>query len=164
MSTNQQLVGWQSDSGGRDTLDIIENSLLTILACTWSIQHLNVPKLDTEWYWTLATKIKWAVFTVFFPEFILAHAILEFIMAWNSLKLFENSEHFHVKAPRLFRCFCHSENSSDLEKGTPSTDWTLTHSYFANMGGFYLVEEDRSETSSKSKEDRKGTSPRIQSQ
>jgi hypothetical protein len=157
MSRGQKLVGWQSDSGGRDTLDIIENCLLTILACTWSIQHLNVPELGTEWYWTLGTKIKWAVFTIFF---ILAHAILEFSMAWNSLFLIKNSETptFHIKLPRLFRYFCHS-GPSDLENGDKLPDWTITHSYFANMGGFYLFKEDRSRKNLMSSEDRDGSCP-----
>jgi hypothetical protein len=85
MSGDQKLVGWQSDSGGRDIFDIIESSLLTILACTWSIQHLNVPNLGTEEHWIPGTKIKWAVFTIFFPEFIPAHAILEFILSWHGI-------------------------------------------------------------------------------
>ena len=184
MSGNQKLVGWQLASGGRNTLDIIENCLLTILACTWSIQHLNVPKRDTEWYWILGTKIKWAVFTVFFPELILAYAILEFIMAWKSLKSFKKirSEllverpwvfQLYKKPVRWFLCICNAKgSSSDPEKGIqsllhciwhpkskkglqgskpPKPDWTLTHTYFANMGGFYLIEEEP-------KEPRKGIS------
>jgi hypothetical protein len=156
MSGSQKLVGWQSESGGRDTLDIIENCLLTILACTWSIQHINVPKLDTEWYWTFGRKIKWAVFTIFFPEYILTHAILEFVMAWNSLHLIKNSKipSFSIKLPWLFRFFCHN-TFSDLETGDRLPDWTLTHSYFANMGGFF-VEEHGSKNNTLEK-DRKGS-------
>jgi hypothetical protein len=161
MSGNQELVGWQSDSGGRDTLDIIENCLLTIFACTWSIQHLNVPRLGASFLEKLRTKAQWAVCTMFFPEFILAHAILELVMAGNSLLLL--SERQPVNPPRWFHYIWRSveKKAHDLENGqqVPSKfDWTLTHIYFANMGGFYLTGEDVSDNKLKSEKDWKGNS------
>jgi len=161
MSGNQELVGWQSDSGGRGTLDIIENCLLTIVACTWSIQHLNVPRRRDSFWKILGTKLKWASFTMLFPEFILAHAILELVMAGNGLSSLAEKQ--HVNPPRWCRYFWHfKSNASDPENGhraqIPSEDWTLTHIYFANMGGFYLVGNDRPDNKLESGKDGEGHS------
>jgi hypothetical protein len=82
-----------------------------------------------------------------FPEFILAHAILELVMARKDLSSL--SEKQHVNPPRWWRYLPHPKrNASDPENGRraqiPSEeDWTITHIYFANMGGFYLVGNDR---------------------
>jgi len=155
MSNNEELVGWQSDSGGRDTLDIIENCLLTIVACTWSIQHLNVPRRGASTWTKLRTKVKWAVFTIFFPEVFLAHAILELVMAWNDFSLLREKQPQHVDPPWWvrsswgLRCLKRSDLESGHKDQTLAVKWTLTHTYFANMGGFYLVEPDRSEKDKK---------------
>ncbi|KUJ06243.1 uncharacterized protein LY89DRAFT_557241, partial [Mollisia scopiformis] len=81
---------------------IIENCIFTILACTWSLQHLNIPNLDDKFWSKILRKCKWAVLTIFFPEFLMAHAIFEFV------------------------------------KPDDTFEWKLTHSYYANMGGFRL--------------------------
>lgn len=160
MAEDNAAVGWQTSPSRRGTLTIIENSLFTMFACTWSIQHLNVPALGENFRKTLPRKCKWAVFTVFFPEFLMALAILEFVMAVGDMELLEQNG--RLKFPswyqysrqalrypgRIFRnsrdeesaVGCKSEtNGVNHEQQDP--EWTLTHCYFANMGGFYLREK-----------------------
>ncbi len=79
-------VGWQSSPGRRGTLDIIISCMTTIFACTWSIQHLNVPgRNDTSWT-NLARGAKWMAITILLPEFTLAHAVFELDMAIKAKK------------------------------------------------------------------------------
>jgi hypothetical protein len=39
-----QLVNFVVSPEGRGTLDMLWSSLFTIIACTWTILHLNVPE------------------------------------------------------------------------------------------------------------------------
>ncbi|GKZ33985.1 hypothetical protein AbraIFM66950_004116 [Aspergillus brasiliensis] len=120
----------------RGTLQILWSSLFTILACTWTVLHLNVPKNEPkpkiknfkEWLKWMVDKyqhpIKWFLLTVLAPE-------VSFAKYWDD----------QVRAHSLFY---HYENVFK-EK-----NWTRTHVLFANMGGFALRyipnEEDESDS------------------
>ncbi|KUL81974.1 hypothetical protein ZTR_10712 [Talaromyces verruculosus] len=156
MADDNAAVGWQTDPSRRGTLTIIENTILTIFACTWSVQHLNVPKRSDTWRKTLPRKCKWAVLTIFFPEFLMAHAILEFVMAVDVMKSLDETGRLDDHPPWWFRASrrrlpeIHDDEESTCGSqpgttgrscGRQDAKWTLTHCYFANMGGFYLLEE-----------------------
>ncbi|KUJ21103.1 uncharacterized protein LY89DRAFT_577963, partial [Mollisia scopiformis] len=115
--TIRSVVGWQPNSDRRGTLAILESCIFTILACTWTILHLNVPGPSDSAFRILRRKMALAIITVFLPEIILAHAMMERSAAILSLQ--------ELKALDI----------EDLE-------WTLRHSYYANMGGLRLVLED----------------------
>ncbi|KAK0671109.1 hypothetical protein QBC41DRAFT_316401 [Cercophora samala] len=150
-------VGWQPNPNRRGTFDIIQSCAITIFACTWTVQHLNVPGHNDGAFKKLLRTCKWMVINVLLPEFILAHAIVEFMMAlhtmaemrsfqskniivadspsaktvWGGFKYFINASFFS-------KVFCQHTNT-DLEASKPEDDrpsWTITHAYFANMGGF----------------------------
>jgi len=72
--SQQEFVGWVDLSDTRGTFDILSNCLLTIVACTWSVLHLNLPDHEDSYWRKLLRKLKWTIVTIFFPEFILAHA------------------------------------------------------------------------------------------
>ncbi|KAN0113223.1 hypothetical protein V8E51_006174 [Hyaloscypha variabilis] len=114
-----------SSSDTRGTLDILWSCLFTIITCTWTVQHLNVPEQregrnpgiwGTIWWaikrgWTSA---KWMLVTVLAPEILLAKNVGDV----SALKL-------------------------DLEElqdwaAQDAVPWTRTHSLFANMGGFVI--------------------------
>lgn len=71
----------------RSTLTILWNCLSIILLCTWNIQHLNVPAIrppakgffQKKWraILDLRPKIKWMLFTIFIPEFLVGKALGE---------------------------------------------------------------------------------------
>ncbi|RDK41246.1 hypothetical protein M752DRAFT_253414 [Aspergillus phoenicis ATCC 13157] len=119
----------------RGTLQILWSSLFTILACTWTVLHLNVPKYRPKpeikefkhWLGWMVKKYqhptKWFLLTVLAPE-------VPFAKYWDDQvrahSLFHHYEDFFVK-----------------------NNWTRTHVLFANMGGFALRytandEEDKS--------------------
>ncbi|KAJ5635065.1 uncharacterized protein N7484_008378 [Penicillium longicatenatum] len=155
MADDNAAVEWQTSPSRRGTLTIIENSLLTIFACTWSIQHLNVPKRCDTLRQTLPRKCKWVVFTILFPEILMAHAILEFVMAVDVMKSLDETGRLDGHPPWWFRSSRRLPKTHDDEESArgsqpgatgggfrrQETKWTLTHCYFANMGGFELLEE-----------------------
>ncbi|KAJ5620297.1 hypothetical protein N7510_004281 [Penicillium lagena] len=148
VAESEHPVGWQSSPERRGTWDIITSCAITIFACTWSIQHLNVrgpPSRDGTMK-TLLRSCKWMVITILFPEFIMAHAFFELKMAvqatervkrvraiatypWLIEVLFQNRAGNYQKR----------QDNQHVPKQhyPPKPEWTLEHSYFANMGGLY---------------------------
>jgi len=121
-----------SSPESRGTLDILWSSIFTIVACTWTILHLNVPEqrkkkdlghgLWCDFKWTLKgvwTNLKWMLFTMIAPEFILGKAIGDLASAWECRE--------------LMRPFAKEDH----------VDWGLGHGFYANMGGFVGVDEDK---------------------
>jgi hypothetical protein len=116
----------------RGTLSILWNSLVIIILCTWSIQHLNISAqrpllpLSTPWFskarkilwWAILDsrkKMKWMFFTILVPEFILGKAISD------------------RNAAGMAR-----DNFRRLKMGTDDQHFESVHGYFADMGGYYL--------------------------
>lgn len=110
----------------RGTLDILWSCLFTIIACTWTVQHLNVPeqrngrdpgwKGDIKWKLKrLWTGLKWMLATMIAPELCLAKTAGDLRSGMKGL-------------PNL-REFARRDG----------VDWTLTHSLFADMGGFVII-------------------------
>jgi hypothetical protein len=151
-------TGWHTGPAERGTMTILWSCLTTAFACTWTILHLNVPhRLDgtLEKIWR---KIKWMAITVIFPEFIFAKAICELQMAiedLHELKKHEETFGWKVKYGRGCRVLYWLFHPNKASSSRPSPDvpapvikasrikdsgkiWTLTHSYFANMGGIVL--------------------------
>ncbi|KAJ5506484.1 hypothetical protein N7453_005441 [Penicillium expansum] len=132
-------LGWQGSPNRRGTWDIILSCGTTIFACTWSIQHLNVPAPHDGTRKKLLRSCRWMIITILFPEFIMAHAFFELLMAIDATKLIEENSKMAVTYPwlirRLFLRGHAQKNDSELGKDYKRPEWTITHSYFANMGG-----------------------------
>lgn len=118
-------VSYVGSSNVRSTLDILWTSLATIIACTYSVLHLNVPeqrdgrdpgwKGDIQWGTRrLLTSVKWTIITILGPEYLLAKSWTELRNAKRQLQLLRSS------LPRR------------------NNTWSLTHMLFADMGGFVL--------------------------
>ncbi|KAJ5619662.1 hypothetical protein N7510_003646 [Penicillium lagena] len=112
-------VGWQSSGSWRDSFDILYSCLATLIACAWSILSLNIPaKSDKRWRKVLR-KVKWMCITLAFPEFLAAIALIEH---WRARQTRD-----HIRQTL--------KPNAEL--------WTTTHGFFANMGGYVLVSDDR---------------------
>jgi hypothetical protein len=86
MNSTTNHTGWHNGPAERGTMNLIWSCLTTVIACTWTILHLNVPgPLDGTWtkFWR---KVKWMAITVIFPEFIFAKAVCELQMAVDDLR------------------------------------------------------------------------------
>jgi len=160
---DDQPVGWQAGDNHRGTWGIISSCLSTIFACTWSVQHPNVPEGSQDGRWSRRLRsFKWMIITILFPELIVLHAIFEFAMALKALRLMEDDGRL-VKLPwwlpprqpplpllqrlsyllKPFSCWllCSSrkQKAADAESQPVEggSKWTFAHCFFANMGGFY---------------------------
>ena len=123
-------VNFVSSPDTRGTLDILWSCLFTILTCAWLIQYLNVPShdekrqasttLEAVWLYVKSAakgffgKQKWVVLTILAPEFMLGKATTDYVTARRltaSLRVFAEDD---------------------------GVQWSNTHSFFANMGGFKI--------------------------
>ncbi|KAK4127269.1 hypothetical protein N657DRAFT_631122 [Parathielavia appendiculata] len=68
---------------------IIVTCTAIIFACTWTIQHLNVPLAHDGELRRCLRVSKWMLVTILLPELILAHAILELAMAVRCMDLMQ---------------------------------------------------------------------------
>jgi len=127
-ATNTQLpphFNFVSSPSSRGTMEILWSSLFTIFACTWTVQHPNVPEQRSAckpgWRGSLKwhtkrfyTSAKWMMITMIAPEVVIG-------IAWYEL----------LAAKRILwdlQSFASEDN----------VPWTLIHSYYANMGGFVI--------------------------
>ena len=122
----------------RGTLDILWSSLFTIIACTLTVQHLNVPEQreerDPGWRgdlkWRLKDtwkSLKWMLITILAPELLIAISWHDLIIAWRT----------HGK----LRQFAEEDE----------VPWTMTHTLLANMGGFVIRSQQDKRTESRLK-------------
>ena len=119
MDKNQTvpLQGWTSSPNGRGTIDILSSSGITLFLCSWSVLSLNVfpPSFgDVKKAWR---KLLMALLCFIGPEFIFQLAVGQWCSARRSVEDFKKSN--NTKRPGCRR-------------------WTMTHAFFANMGGFAL--------------------------
>jgi hypothetical protein len=163
---NDAKVGWRDGPSERGTLTILWSCLSTVIACTWTILHLNIPsRLDGALTKTIR-KAKWTIITVLFPGFIFSKAVCELQMAVDDLYTIGLKDGLTWNAPfgrglRFLRRVLHyspkrqgkkrkskrysrpPERKVAISPPTNTTNpqipeervLTLTHSYFANMGG-----------------------------
>lgn len=124
-STPATLSNYVSSPNTRGTLDILWSSLFTIFACTWTLQHPNVPEQREDRDPGLLGDIKWGLkgfyrstirmaWTVIAPEVVIAAALEDFTCA--------HGDSYDMR------------NQVDSGKGS----WSLTHSFYANMGAFVI--------------------------
>ncbi|OCL06695.1 hypothetical protein AOQ84DRAFT_410365 [Glonium stellatum] len=139
----KRRTGWQAGPSQRGTITIIWSCLSTMIACTWTILHLNVPQQCDSGWRKFCRKTKWMITTILFPEFIFSKAVCELQMAVNDLYDMKEKER---KVPATINSNKGSTAKAVTHPSTYSYDpdilpdkertWTLIHSYFANMGGF----------------------------
>lgn len=149
----ENSVGWQPNPDHRGTLQIIWSCLLTILACTWNIQHLNLPARNdiriTHWF----RKLVWMISNVAIPEFLLVQAISEERWARRTLRRFSREEQENIwrrvsrRIVRVLQTVVSVLRNIFFSRSQPivakqeSNKWTLKHCFYGNMGGF-IVERD----------------------
>ncbi|KAK6435242.1 hypothetical protein LTR95_008572 [Oleoguttula sp. CCFEE 5521] len=113
----------------RSTLDILWTSLATIIACTYSVLHLNVPRQrdgrDPGWKgdltWGLSglwSRVKWSIVTVFAPKYYL-------VSAWED----------NHSARSLQRKLANLE--VNIHRGR---QWSLRECFYIHMGGYAILQ------------------------
>ena len=109
------LQGWTPSPNGRGSIDILWACGFTLFLCSWSVLCLNVPATCDGWWRIIRRKCYWTFLGILGPEFVVQSALGQ----WTSA--------------------CHSVWQFKL-LGHP--EWTMTHAFFADMGGFILHTKD----------------------
>ncbi|BCS03147.1 uncharacterized protein AKAW2_70025A [Aspergillus luchuensis] len=122
MSTNSTFTaaivdGWIDEPDGRGTWSILSSCLLTIVLCCWTAVMPNIPARSDRWYHGLRDRLHLASLGLLGPEFLLMLALGQWSSARASVKGFE----------QLL-----------TTKTTKRPLWTLTHAFYADMGGFLI--------------------------
>lgn len=117
----------------RGSLQIVWTCLFTLIVCVYQVLHLSIPDEDDlsaytpRWRQSFSKflkaidwrSFKWAVVAVIAPEAILTSSAIEFYEAWTRLRKIR--EHVDEKH---------------------KNQWTLTHMFYANLGGFVVKREE----------------------
>ncbi|CAG8282203.1 unnamed protein product [Penicillium salamii] len=114
-----------SSPNSRGTLDIAWSCLFTIISCTWTIQHPNIPwqreHVTPGVFGWLKWKclnyqvfVGWFLGTIIAPEYLLMKCLDDYLRAKKGLKDFAQ--------------FANEDN----------VEWTASHHQFARMGGFVM--------------------------
>ena len=115
MNNSTTFKGWVGQPDGRGTFDIIWSNFATIFLSTWTCLHLNLPAPNEGIWKPFLRKFRWMVFTIFFPEFMIA-----------------------LSAGQR----ANARRTTDALHGMGHSRWTARHSFYANMGGFILQPRD----------------------
>ncbi|CAG8586541.1 unnamed protein product [Penicillium salamii] len=118
-------VSYVSSPNTRGTMSIVWSCLFTVIACTWTVQHPDLPHQRWEypktnagwWRWSIKkwTNLSaWFLGTIIAPEVLLAKYVADL---QEANEFFKNVEKF-AKDDRV--------------------EWTRTHCMFAVMGGFVM--------------------------
>ena len=112
---NDGLIGWVSGPNRRGTMDIIWASTTTIFVCVWVMLHLNVPAEKDSERTIFVRKTKWFVMAMLAPELLMLFAGGQWAAARRSV---EDMRTLGVR------------------------DWTMTHAFYAESGGFLFEAKD----------------------
>lgn len=115
IDATQVRQGWTAQPEGRGTIDIIWQNITTIFLCCWTALCLNVP--SSRWGRCRRTfqKILVACLGIAGPEFIFQLALGQWASARRSVEEFRRSGY---------------------------DEWSMTHAFLADMGGFVLHASD----------------------
>ncbi|KAI9512039.1 hypothetical protein F5148DRAFT_992934 [Russula earlei] len=105
-----EAVPCDDPQGHRSLWDIIWSCAVTILLCTWVSVHPNIPSPDERWPRVTLRRIGLMLAALFVPEAMIAWALRQRLAA------------------------------AKLAKEHKREGWTLTHGFFAVMGGFMEYE------------------------
>ncbi|KAK3323253.1 hypothetical protein B0T19DRAFT_401590 [Cercophora scortea] len=112
---------YRSEPDGRGTFGILKSCILTLLLCVYTAIHLNIPATNDTKRWLYLRKAKWLVLAMLAPEIVV-------YIAWCQR---QRVKELHTVATELFE---------ELERREPpkkrTHPWTMTHSWYAYMGGF----------------------------
>ena len=125
------LVGWTEVPQHRGTSSILFTCLSTTFLCIWTALHLNIPcanQTEVSWlkgrrFWR---KIVWLFLGLVAPDLVV-------YTAWHQNKEARKLYHSAISLVDNHASSCNSNRSSG-----PKVEWTMTHSFYAVMGGFVL--------------------------
>ncbi|KAG2030719.1 hypothetical protein BDR03DRAFT_905781 [Suillus americanus] len=129
----------------RTLWDILLSCWLTLFACTWTAIHPDIPGMDEGIVAITLRRLLLMAMALLGPEFVISWAAWQFLCARQVAKDFNDAfgaqhaqPHGNHRAARQSEpAILLLDDISDSGKSS-SAGWTLTHGFFAWMGGFML--------------------------
>ncbi|EIW83532.1 hypothetical protein CONPUDRAFT_53237 [Coniophora puteana RWD-64-598 SS2] len=118
MSISSSPEDYSNFISDRSTWDIISSCLLTLLACVYTAVHPNIPSPDDEQLCVFVRQAGIMTLAMIAPELIVVWAIRQWVSAY-----------WLTEQIRIMQAMDES--------------WTLTHSFFAFMGGFMVYHDGK---------------------
>jgi len=136
---------WEPEPTRRGTFGILSTSIITLGLCIWTAVHLNLPALDeAPWDWVCRRRLwkdswSWPGQTLRKAVWTILGFLAPEMVAFAAYRQYKDASSLSAKMNKL-----REPEEADLEEGAArpewkNSEWTLTHSYFAAMGGFELV-------------------------
>ncbi|KAG2153447.1 uncharacterized protein EDB93DRAFT_1134961 [Suillus bovinus] len=151
-----------SCSNTRSSWDIIWSCSATLFACTWTAIHPNIPGMDEGRLTVFSRRLGIMMMALVAPELMITWATLQFLSARDTAKAFNDSAQFHqIRSDYNESTVTVMSTWSGTNNPHPSTrhvatdafkEWTVTHGFFAWMGGFMLYCNDKPQTTLTPKE------------
>ncbi|KAG0702575.1 hypothetical protein DFH29DRAFT_496607 [Suillus ampliporus] len=111
----------------RTLWNIIWSCVATLIACTWTAVHPNIPGIDEKKFPVACRRLFIMVMALVAPELMITWAARQFLSATRTKEKFNE---LLRKNPKV----AESKSASAPKVAV----WTVTHGYFAWMGGFVL--------------------------
>ncbi|KAG1814684.1 uncharacterized protein BJ212DRAFT_346804 [Suillus subaureus] len=145
-----------SSSHTRTLWNIIWSCAATLFACTWSGIHPNIPGMDEGRIVIFFRRLYIMVLALIAPELMVTWAAIQFLSARGTAKAFNDafnaqlhqtgSDHSNMgeSTATLLSEFPTSNGKNSPHPSAPHfagrnfREWTMTHGFFAWMGGFIL--------------------------
>ncbi|CAM6084336.1 unnamed protein product [Calypogeia fissa] len=108
-----------SAPNSRGTLQLLWSCVFTLITCTWTVQHVDIPRPEDEKK-PIGDKVWMTLVTLLVPEFLVGRAFEDLVNARASV--------------------------TKMQAQFPNIVWTLTHAFYAEMGGYILRGEIASTT------------------
>ncbi|KAK7678138.1 hypothetical protein QCA50_018931 [Cerrena zonata] len=141
---------WESEPQSRGTFGILSTCLSTMFICVWKAYHPDVPqKRPEERTWIAGTLESAGRFMgfLFAPEFLFAMALEQLIAARTMYHSVNRLDIFPPHPPWYSRWFRRQMNQTGGAIFLRLHPWTLTHSFYAVMGGFAEIVDGSQEGS-----------------
>ncbi|KAI0807897.1 hypothetical protein C8Q74DRAFT_1229982 [Fomes fomentarius] len=169
MDEHVSLVAWQEEPKFRGTFTILTSCLSTLFICTWSVLQVDVQHGKST-ITRFRDKCGWLLVGLLAPGIVLLTAINQFLTARSLTRAaqarFRDMSPSAKRNSWIVRILCQlvsrwrsrrvrettteAQDSSEHETSGPqatpglrdrSYQWTLTHGFYASMGGFALRRE-----------------------
>ena len=156
-----------SSPNTRGTLDILWSCVFTIIACTWTIQHLNIPeprddvseRMDRRHWRFHFRKVHKGFFSGLWydvkdgagelgPDFVWSIGRFWMNFKWMLFTIFL-PEYILGKAIGDFVSAWKLKEEMEYWAIQDNVEWGLSHSFFALMGGFRAIAMEQPETKNK---------------
>ena len=141
--SSNETVNWNPEPTTRGTFGILSTCVITLTLCVWSSVHLNLPGNNPSRYLKFWRRLGWLICSLIAPEFLIMVAWSQRRRAYDFQEKVEKALNPRVNAKVLpsylyssSRCkFIFQANDSEIQSPGRQHEWTITHSYWAIMGG-----------------------------